>query len=455
MTTDAIFLGSLLSCIAWLMSAVLLIRIMGILLLDNLRQSKAMLYFALLPSSIMFTSVTLKESYQLLFVNLAIYAALKIFLDKADKYWILLLSAIIGLGVLHGALYMFGLFIIAAALISYILRGNKRLSPVRPALVVLSVALVLFFGYILFKSVYTYRLDGGPAYAIESYQRSGLLYQNVARAFYKTSVEIKGIFNLLLFIPVSLFQYLFEPMPWRISAVVDLEAVFENILRAGLIWMAVSGFSRLPKRVRMPVAFVFLSYLVLETIWSVGTINWGTSIRHHIPAMGLLAVAAFASPGRRIMSCQDGPVTGAAGAPERGAQALKRILDDKGKITVILAIAVVILLVSGSRTNCFLDEEKIKNAYLVKQVESSIKDFRQERIKSIELARQLDALEKGLEQEKAKSDGLARQLDASIKALNSMESRVKGMEADAVAAKSGNGPKGPGNISESKKQSRY
>lgn len=33
----------------------------------------------------------------------------------------------------------------------------------------------------------------------------------------------------------------------------------------------------------------------LEMIWSIGTINWGTAIRHHLPVWGLLLLAAYAA----------------------------------------------------------------------------------------------------------------------------------------------------------------
>ena len=61
-TTDSLFLGSLLSCAAWLLSALLLIKSMQMLGIDKSNQAKAVLIYALLPSSVMYTGVTLKES---------------------------------------------------------------------------------------------------------------------------------------------------------------------------------------------------------------------------------------------------------------------------------------------------------------------------------------------------------------------------------------------------------
>jgi hypothetical protein len=47
--------------------------------------------------------------------------------------------------------------------------------------------------------------------------------------------------------------------------------------------------------------FVFINYFILELIWSMGTVNWGTALRHHIPSFGLLVIAAFAYSRRKTM----------------------------------------------------------------------------------------------------------------------------------------------------------
>ena len=42
------------------------------------------------------------------------------------------------------------------------------------------------------------------------------------------------------------------------------------------------------------VLFLFISsYLFLEFVWSVGTTNWGTAARHHVPAMGIMLLMGF------------------------------------------------------------------------------------------------------------------------------------------------------------------
>ncbi len=297
-TNDSLFWGGFLSCLAWLMSAQLLIKIMGLLSFDVLQKSKVMCFYALIPSAILFTSVTLREPYQLMFVNLAVYSALKILLNKFSGHWLFLLCGIIGAGMLHSTFFAFGLFIVIAIISLPSWREGKKVYFVKLMVTFPFVVAILFYWYSFFLTSTNYGLEDGLHTAIENYQRGGLSYN--ARAFYKTSVEINGTLDLLTFIPWSFFQYLFEPMPWRCSSPIDVLLFFENILRGWLIWKCLIGLRKVHKKMRVLLFFIFLSYLVLEIIWSVGTINWGTATRHHIPSMGLLLVAAFAFSGRSV-----------------------------------------------------------------------------------------------------------------------------------------------------------
>lgn len=298
LTTDSLFFGSLLSSVVWLVSSFVLVWIMCLLSFDRANQAKAMCIYAFLPTSIIFTSITLREPYQLLFVNIAIYSALKIYLSKSARHWIVLFCAVIGMGVLHGSLFAFGVYIVIATLILLTLRGREGISLKKFVFLSPLVVLVVIYGLSLFTSI-SYNLDEGLVAAIQAYQERGLI--TAGRATYKDSVEINGVAGLLIFVPVSLFQYLFEPMPWRISAGSDVIAVFENILRGWLLWKALVSLRNLLGQRQRAVLFVFVSYLLIEVVWSLGTINWGTALRHHIPGMGLLLAAAFAysAQGRR------------------------------------------------------------------------------------------------------------------------------------------------------------
>lgn len=293
-TIDSLFIGSLLSCFAWLISANFLQSSMKLLSIKNSNAVKAMLIYVLLPSSILFTSVTLREPYQLMFVNVAVYSALKIYLHRSFRHWILLIVAVVGMGVLHGALFAFGFISIISLLILISLRGSAGMSMMKIILVTPVVFVILFYGFSIFSNL-SYNLEGGMGSAVEAFQQGGLNAEG--RTNYKDSVEINGVFGLIVFVPVSIFQYLFEPMPWKISALFDVAVLMENCLRAWLLWQVVRGLRKTPSESRRILLFLFVLYMILETIWSLGTINWGTAMRHHLPSMGMLVLAAFFSAG--------------------------------------------------------------------------------------------------------------------------------------------------------------
>jgi hypothetical protein len=297
LTAESLFLGSLLSCVAWLFSALIMVRCLRIFAVEGAVKNQVMLIYALLPTSIMNTAVTLREPYQMLFVNLAIYAILKIYLHKAGKHWVTLILAITGASVLHGALMAFGVLLFAGTLLLVTKRGEKEIHLFRFGFMMAVSALVLWYCFSLF-GVIAYNLDDGLGPAIEAYQRNSLATD--ARTHYKTEVELSSLADLPLFVPIALLHYLFEPFPWRVSAAIDIVLVLENILRGWLIWKCWRsiGAASLPKR-RM-LLFIMFFYVLMESIWSLGAVNWGTSARHHLPALGLLLLAAYIASAKKL-----------------------------------------------------------------------------------------------------------------------------------------------------------
>lgn len=290
LTTDSLFIGGLLSCVAWLISSELLIKIMHLLSIDKHQMAKVMLIYALLPSSIFYTSVTLREVYQLLFVNMAVYCAIKYYLKKSTLQWIPLILSVVGMSVLHGALLAFGILMLVATLGLQALGSPRRKSLIKNSFVVALMALIILYGLSISSGIF-YEFDDGLSAAVEKYQQGSLATD--ARSNYKDSVEIRSMVDLLLFVPISLFQYLFEPMLWRITSIIDLVTMSENVLRAWLIWQAWVNMRKMYGQKRRLFIFILMMYFALESIWSLGTINWGTAMRHHLPSIGLLLIIAL------------------------------------------------------------------------------------------------------------------------------------------------------------------
>lgn len=287
-TINHVFIGSLLSCIAWLLSAFFFYLSIRFFITNERVNFKILVIYSLLPSSIFLTSVTLREPYQLLFINIAIYAFLKVYISNASRYFAVLILSLVCAGSLHGGLFAFGLYFFSVGVLMYTSLRKKNISSVSIYFFGIILLLLLIQGIILFSGV-AYSLDGGIEKAIDNYQM-GLLGVE-ARANYRS----QEIDKLYIFIPLSILQYLFEPLPWRIGNLSDFILCAENIIRGWLIWKILRGINSVKFGLiarRRAFYFMVISYFAMEIIWSAGTINWGTAVRHHIPAFGLLLLAA-------------------------------------------------------------------------------------------------------------------------------------------------------------------
>ena len=110
-TLNHIVVGCILSCMTWWISGLILYKSMHLLSVDRRSINFALLIYSLLPSSIMLTAVTLREPYQLLFVNIILYAIINIYSKKNYEHWLTLTLGIACAGVLHGALLAFGFLV--------------------------------------------------------------------------------------------------------------------------------------------------------------------------------------------------------------------------------------------------------------------------------------------------------------------------------------------------------
>jgi hypothetical protein len=286
LTLDSIFIGSILSCLAWLGSAIALNKSIQLLGIQKKYRDRALLFYAIIPSSILFTSVTLREVYQLLFVNLLIYSSLMILIKQNKNFWILLFISTLGMGLLHFGLVLYG--ILGAVLTFYFtsIKGGKVLSIELIIFYLPLLVLVSYGGMTLFVEIVPFDFSDGLAAAVQSYQAG----HNEARAMYSFKPEINGFFDLILFMPVSLSQYMLEPMPWRIATPLDLALFVENMFRVTFIYFAIKNIFKVKATSKTPLMFLILMFFALETLWALGTVNWGSAVRHHIPGMGILII---------------------------------------------------------------------------------------------------------------------------------------------------------------------
>ena len=286
--------ASTISMIAWFISFIYLYKSMKLLKFSSQNILIAAVIFSFTPSIFVITSTTLREVWQLLFVNIFVYLLIKIYLNQSKIFFPILFVSIssIILFILHKALILFGLY--SLLLIFFIVYTKLKIKTVFHPFLIIIILIPFFIFFYLFYNFYTVtgwsQLKKGIPLAIEQYQ-IGVINSSYSRSTYISNVSIKNYIDLFIFIPISFLKYLFEPIFSlnKISSLKDIIALSENLIRFILILLF---FIKIRIK-NLIFLYIFSMYLFLELIWSFGTVNWGTALRHHIPSIGLLIICAL------------------------------------------------------------------------------------------------------------------------------------------------------------------
>jgi hypothetical protein len=291
-TVPSLFLGSLISCFFWLFSAIIFIRILDLCNITGKNKYYAALIFSFFPTSIFLTSVTLREPYQLFLMTASVYVGLSIWYRGGIYKFILLFLLIVSMGILHGALLVSGLAIFALSVVFYFVRTNQNISFIK-FFIGSAIALPIFLTGLTYSFEISYRLDDGIVQAAMSYQDRAL--DVGGRTDYKTYSNIFTLTGAFKFIVYGFIQYLFEPFLWHVQTIGDFILSLEGITRLLLIIMFIKNYISSEGQNQKTLLFLAICYLVSEGIWSLGTVNWGTASRHHIPSLAILLTGAFLS----------------------------------------------------------------------------------------------------------------------------------------------------------------
>jgi hypothetical protein len=288
--TPSILIASISSCILWLLSSVILNKIFNLLEVSHTNKLIAFAVYIFMPSSIIFTSIPLRESMELLIINLYIMYVILIIQNNKFIFFpiLVLLSAL--LFVLHKGLILFTFFtsifllvVVCMKVINYFYK--KEL-------------LFLYYFYIFFALfslaiIFLHVLDILPINTI--FELLQLKISNhhmnvpISRTTYLYTVLVD---NLFVYLFNSLSFYFFYPTPYHIQNFYDFIYCVENIIRIGLLGFIVNNFFYLRKKNSILIIILFI-YIILEMMWAIGTANWGSAARHHVVSYGLLVILAF------------------------------------------------------------------------------------------------------------------------------------------------------------------
>lgn len=286
--------GEELSILAFLLSCFILIKIIELLNISKYTVLLLLIY-GLLPTNLTFCSKILRESYQILFFMLSVYWGLRFHIKPAKGAMIFCVFSALIMGFFHKALILYALFLVPFLFlffpqpVSGSLNNRRRFLKCR--WISVGLVLIIVVGIFIIGDLNNVKglgvtgafLSGkGLKYAAE--YRTKLMFENApnARANYGIMLDTSSVFTFIRSTLLMFLYYLFAPFPWQVTNWLDLYGVAESLLRLLLITFSIISWYRTDGIQRRIWGLLLVIYFSMTFLWAVGTVNYGTSIRHHI-----------------------------------------------------------------------------------------------------------------------------------------------------------------------------
>jgi len=284
--------GKELSVLAFVLSCVVLVKLVYILDLRRFRVG-IVLFFGLLPSKVIFGSVTLREPWQALFFLLFVYSAIRLQNRLGILNVSLLLMSSFCMSLLHHGLAKYAVYLFLISIFWCVFGSKRSVRWVRNVRF-LFAGLLVAFTIILIQKMGLF-MTIGEAFEEAADMRRSLMRYEGTRTAYGFELDTSSVIGLVNTISICFVQYMFAPFPWQVGNVKDIWALLESILRFLLLFFAISSWWRSSGEVRSRYSFLLLAVLGMEFVWALGTVNWGTAIRHHMP--GYSVIVLLGAPG--------------------------------------------------------------------------------------------------------------------------------------------------------------
>lgn len=280
-----VIIGCTISIFFWLLSALVFIKICNLLNFKKQNLLYIVFIYSFLPSSLIFCSIVLRESYQLFFINLTFL--LYFFYLYKKKYIFLFLSIIplIFLILLHEVYLIYSLIFVLYIIFTEIKKSFFYKKKKKYFYIFIIFLLIIIFNF-LFQNFFL----------VENFILEKIYLKlygiNISRSAYisREFIDFHNFFSYFLYVIFSFFKYMFSPYFFSFNNLKDLVIFGENLLRIYFFITLLYYISI--KNIKFHFNFIFFCffYILLEIFWSLGTVNWGTALRHHLPSIGLLLI---------------------------------------------------------------------------------------------------------------------------------------------------------------------
>ena len=238
----------------------------------------------------MYSSVTLREIFIVLFVQVFILSYIRWDETRSKKDLLFsLLAAAVHL-VLHNPMFLVLMSAYFYPIYHYLKKNIITLQKGSVNFIFLLIVsagiAVIFFGVNIHEVYIPYfgELDKFGFDRIVSYAQN----TNYGNALYPSFVVPNSPQDLILLLPIRVFYFLFSPFFWDITSVAHILGVFDSLLYMYLSYLLFSRrhYFRNNKKLKM-IIFIFIVGIV---IYSFGVGNFANAMRHRVKFLILLVI---------------------------------------------------------------------------------------------------------------------------------------------------------------------
>jgi 4-amino-4-deoxy-L-arabinose transferase-like glycosyltransferase len=262
--------------------------LIGDYVLDTQKAVIASIICALFPTAIYFSVLPFREVEIIFFFILGLFFLIK-WIKEGKIYCIFIaeLFFIISFGFHTGMLW--AVIFPPFELIFEIFRGSFRKVNSKKILAFLVLVLMVF---VTFKTGFGFEKMPHENALSDSLTATAGLQQRAARdrAAYLKGVVPRNFFDFLWQVPLRAIYFLFSPFVWMVKIPLDLLGFFDAVSYVILIIFVGLNFRKI---VRNKFLLALLLILIGEVlIFSMGTSNYGTALRHRSKFLPLFSILA-------------------------------------------------------------------------------------------------------------------------------------------------------------------
>lgn len=229
-----------------------------------------LLFYGLLPSSVIHLSIPLREVFELTFLIITFNCLYDFISSKKIRYLFKAVLPIIFLALIHKAMIIL-LFGLLCFFIFIFLKDSLNLNKY---LLYLSTIIVF-----LWSLKFTNYFDQGFIQTIIDFRNS----TDFGDMTYIANIN-NSLLGLFFGFSSIYIHYMMGPFIWDSRNIFDLVASFESLLRIYiLLRMLYFYFNKnIIYSFKKELSILLGLYFIITIFWSLGTTNYGTAVRHHV-----------------------------------------------------------------------------------------------------------------------------------------------------------------------------